>query len=91
MTVAMTTPNQLPSICTTGKHPVVVTGFLTSYRQSGVDVPPPAAMGTGVTDDNQKCNRKRELRDAEVILEFGIIEDAHDRPKDELEIKEPLA
>ena len=64
-------------ICTFVKYPIVMTGSLTSYGQSGIDVPPPAAVNTGVTDDNQKCDRTSKLCDAKVILEFGTAEEAH--------------
>lgn len=68
-----------------------MTGSLTSDCQRGVDIPPPAAMNTGVTDDYQKCNGKSKLRDAEVKLKFGVAEEAHDSPKNDLEAQKSLA
>lgn len=69
----------------TVKYSIGVTGSFTSHRQSGIDVLPPAAVNTSVTDADQKCNRNSKLRNAEVKLEFRIVEDAHGSPNKDLE------
>jgi hypothetical protein len=50
---------------------------LTSHSQSAIDIPPPTAMNTGVTNDDQESNGQSKLDDSKVILEFGIIENTH--------------
>lgn len=70
-------------LCTTAKYPM-----LTPQRQSGIDVSPPAAMNTGVTDGDQKCNRASKLYDAEVKLELRTGAEAHGSRRTSQEIRD---